>query len=434
MTKAEKLNSIYKAILETLDITADETGLLSSDVGPITVQDKRLALPTREVLSQLHDGKLVAFHPLSENLFLGLSPVLQATRSVVMMKLSDVITTAVYVLLTIRADNTLCEKLTAGQAEKMAYLVGADDKLLANFKKLVNDVLDNSNHRAVNIVLRRGSELKGVKYSRAAHVSFPLLQEISRSEDGTVFGVKFRKKDLGVLRAAFELVIPNGLEEDHYSAGSNSNVAPYFSSLIKAYATVLAGTAGVTWGYRKMIEELQGRSLHVTPDSILKAIEGEESFESLANAIKPLPLNMGDKDQSPTNVEEQVEQAVQSVVEDVIREAAQKQEDKPVAKAPPRPTRQVEKERTPPQRPNRGYATGRSFLDNLPRVKETVTQVDEPVEYETTSSRRGGSMADSLLNRGGTTKRFGSRDRGRGYDNDGTSSRGRSIVDRLPRI
>ena len=91
-----KLTEIYRQILKALHITAGPEGLLSYEaidsVEPIIIKDdgknKRLVLPTRDVLDNCDWDNYIAFHPLSEHLNRGVSPVMNTLVKTATLRLT----------------------------------------------------------------------------------------------------------------------------------------------------------------------------------------------------------------------------------------------------------------------------------------------------------------------------------------------------------
>ena len=296
MTKSEKVVAFYTSLLATLDIVANDDGLLehSTSNEPIMIDGKRLALPTKENIRLAGREEVVVFHPLSENVFEGMSEVFIELRHIVTAKLHKVIVYTAYTLLKLVLDKASHEGLSNKQMGTISNLSEVDDKFLDSFKKLMNKLEVTGNNQLINIFMKYGGTLKDTKYMRIAFVSFPLLELIEASEDYVIHDVKFRKKDMAILKAIFTTVIPRGFEKDAYSAGSSSSVAPYFSALLLAMCNVLEDTASTTWRFRSYIEDEVGESQHITAKDISDQFTGDDNILDFVNAIPPMPYNTGD--------------------------------------------------------------------------------------------------------------------------------------------
>lgn len=313
MTKVDKLVEMYTAILQMIDIEGDDEGLLfhTGSKQPITIDGKRVALPTKQNLKNMRADKLIMFHPLSENLFEGMSDVFLELRYLVASKLHKIIISTGYTLLKLAVDNASHSELSDSQMSVLSLLAGADAKLVDNYKKLSNELKVISNKQMINIYVKKNSKIKETEYMRAAHVSFPLLELLHENEDGVIHGVKFRKKDIPILIELFTAILPKHAEVDAYSGGSNSSVAPYFMSLFNAFINVVSETGGPTWKFRSHIKADAGESLHITPDDLIDLLVGDDAITSLVNAIPPMPYNTGDDKAGLDGDDAPVEKATQ---------------------------------------------------------------------------------------------------------------------------
>lgn len=441
-TKAEKLvGGLYTTLLSTLELAPDEVGLLSSVTSgnPIILEGKRLALPTKDVLKMLADNDIIAFHPLSENIFEGISPVHQWLRNIIMERTSDIIMSTGYVLLKLAADKSLHEKLTENQLAKLSVLSGADEKLVESYRKLANSIDYSTPKRIINIKLAHGGELGDKRYARVAHASFPIAEQL---EDGnkTIYDIDFRKKDIEILRNLFEIVVPGYREAGKYSHGSNSTVAPYFLVLLRVYVDLLEATGGTTYQFRSYIEDIIGRSLHVTPSDLLEVMaDDNEEFAQMATAIRALPYNMGNNiSQNPVEdkaTTRRVNRDVRKddeddVVLDVLDNLSSKRE-RPRERAPTREVRERVNPndlvgtlpRTNVTHRDEAVARRRSGHDDISRMVDDVLEPSRgrPRRRDDYDERR-----DSRRDRDYDDRRYNDRDRGRG--------RSRTAIGSLPRM
>lgn len=325
MSKHEKLLNFYTTLLTLLNVEIGEGDALSGQAGqPLMIENRRVFLPTRDVLKNLSDD-IVGFHPLSENVFEGLSPVATLLRKLAMCRVSDIVLMSMYSLLKITVDKASHSKLSAGQMEIVSKLSGADEKLVESLEKLSEQLDVDTQRRIVNMALRHNSlDDDRKKTGRSCRVTFPLWDELQSSTDGTVFGVKFRKKDLPVLREAMKIVLPKIEKEGAYDAGSTSSMAPYFVSLMKALMGILADTNSITWKFRSLISEINnGQSLHVAGDELETLLSGIEDLKDIGAAVRPLPYNMGDKNDfnvksSDRLIQDDVEDTASRLISDVV--------------------------------------------------------------------------------------------------------------------
>lgn len=252
--------TLYKSILTSLNANVNEEGLVSyvydGQAFPIMIDGNRLALPTPELLraGNWKENNLIAFHPLSENLVRGESPVLKKLKGIINLRLSTIIAELLQQLTALAADRNKHSSLPPKAQELLSHMPEADEKTMLAVKHILEASEQEGPNRLIGIYLKRGATFRGNKVSKLAVVSFPILEELE-SKDHTVFGVKLRKKDqLAIESLIKNYILPGADDLETYSAGSNSHEAPYFDCLLKAYANVAEKLNGIIWLHRKHLE------------------------------------------------------------------------------------------------------------------------------------------------------------------------------------
>ena len=236
-----KMLKLYEALLKTAGFVVTEDNYVSRLLpngkrDPATIKGKRMVLPTPEHLANPNDR--ILFHPLSENILRGESAVLEEFRSSLNIKLNVTIGLIAYQLLTIATSPGMHARLSPDQSEFLSKVKNADEKTLENFRKLMKAMdLTQSQKAFVGIYLKRGGMVNGKKHSRVGVVSFPLYDEVCKP-DRTVYGVNLRAKDVEALKSLFEYMIPKIDTAAAHNRGSDSDVAPYLDSLMKAFISV----------------------------------------------------------------------------------------------------------------------------------------------------------------------------------------------------
>ena len=324
-TKKEQLLGYYETLLTTLDISIEEGGGLTHSITktPIIVGGKRLSFPNKEVLTRLHDEPILAFHPLSENVYSNMSEVLVELRYMITSKLHRIISGLGFALIKTVVNAAAHEDLSDNQLEIISPISMVDMQFCDNYEKLINSLSVLDDPRLVSLYIKRGGTLGDKKYTRLVGVSFPLIEHIMTTDDPVINGVKFRKKDIASLRALFDIILPEAATPDFYSSGSNSNVAPYLMALLRAYANVLQATAGIGWDFRSATKTYMGYSLHVKASLIEDMIDPEDGFPKLTSVIPALPGNTGDGD-AKNHEDDSSEKATQRVMR-----ASREQADEP---------------------------------------------------------------------------------------------------------
>lgn len=292
--KLNMLSAAYSKLISAIGVEINENGKLIQTVNDlnqqVTVDGLELFLPTVDNTRNYNEST-VLFHPLSENVLLGESPVIKETRALMMDNLHYLILETVDAMLKIGVDNDMVSKLSPTQIETLRCTAGVDETTIKNWKSIMRRAESRgSANRVVTIFLKRGAEIDDKDYKRAAIVNFNIYNELV---DGklNIFGVKIRKADLNIYVKTLETIIDDIAIIDKYSVGSNSLVAPYFDALIRAYAGILKTINGVTWNLRKPIKEVKGVDLHVKD-------EFSELFTDLLvyrDIIPSLPYNDGDR-------------------------------------------------------------------------------------------------------------------------------------------
>lgn len=284
------ITALYKSILESMNVVADEDGMLSletSTLSPITVGDKRLALPTRSVLADGDFSKIVVFHPLSEDVTKSESAVLQRIRKILSLRLMQSLQYLSTELLSIAATPATHGSLTPTQHKLLLKpLAKADSSTVDQLSDIMDRLSLTGSQKLINFYLKRGGKLDNKGYSRAAIVSFPMLQELEKP-DRKVYGVTVKVENLKVIKALFNIIVPGHAVTETYSFGSNSKVAPYFHAMLGAYAKVAKQINAVAADFKEVLSAY---------DSIIidtSWVEFAEDLTPYNNKLEPMEGNMG---------------------------------------------------------------------------------------------------------------------------------------------
>jgi len=289
-----KLTKLYKAIIESLDMTVNKDGIISMDVEgvdvPAAINGLPLILPTTAVLRRGIPEDTIAFHPISESILHGESPVLKRLRLLVLQRLTTVISSQSIQLMAIAADNTRHSKLNPIQSEFLSHVTNVDEKTLKTLTSIIEASSSSvASQRIINMYLKRGGKLKDESFNRLCKTSLPIL---TVDEDGKhIFGVKCRiSKDVGSIPALFRYILPES-ENDHYSFGSNSLAAPNFHSLLLSYIGVAEQLNEVTERFKEHFEDY---------DELLIDISWAASVDNLSAMRDLIPPLKGNDTESPT--------------------------------------------------------------------------------------------------------------------------------------
>lgn len=285
-----KLLKLYTAILGSLNAHVDKEGYISlvgdGETLPCTIDGKRLALPTRELLRRgsWDENNLQPFHPLSEHIARGESPVLKKLRLLIQIRLATVYERIILLLADLCSDSKKHKSMAPKSAAVLQVMPNADEKTFADLERILDNAMrDPSN--VVRIYLRRGVMFDGIKTPRVCTIRFPLLEEFQNDEP-VVHGVKLRKKDYAQIRALLEYITPDEDAIETYGGGSVSNVAPYFDALIRAYAKAAKHLNSLVWMYRKHIDD---------ENDLLMDLDWVEDFEDLDKYRNDIPMLSGNE-------------------------------------------------------------------------------------------------------------------------------------------
>ena len=255
---------LYQSILKSVNFVVDENHLISFVIGnnkvPVQVSGKRLVLPVHDVLSNPDWANTVAFHPLSEAIIRGESPVFRKLKIAVLNRLTTVATCLVTELMGIAVDHDYHKKLSPTQNEFLDLIPNVKEETLTKLEKLLDVVSIDGEHRMINMYVKRGGEYKGKKFQRVCVVDFPLLEQL-KSEGTYACGVNLNSlKNKKAITALFNYVLPDA-EGETYSFGSNSLAAPNLHALLTSYAKIATKLNKVTHLFKKHLDNPQ--DLHI---------------------------------------------------------------------------------------------------------------------------------------------------------------------------
>ena len=248
---------LYQSILKSVNFVVDENHLISFVIGnnkvPVQVSGKRLVLPVHDVLANPDWNSTIAFHPLSEAIIRGESPVFRKLKIACLNRLTTVATCLVTELMGIAVDHDYHKKLSPTQNEFLDLIPNVKEETLTKLEKLLDVVSIDGDHRMINMYVKRGGEYKGKKYQRVCVVDFPLIQEL-KSEGTYACGVNLNSlKNKKAIAALFNYVLPEA-EGETYSFGSNSLAAPNLHALLTSYAKIATKLNKVTNLFKKHLD------------------------------------------------------------------------------------------------------------------------------------------------------------------------------------
>lgn len=255
---------LYSGVLNSIGCTIDSQGLISQTIIgsapiPIDIDGRRLVLPTPEVLQGLDNSKMIAFHPICENITMGNSPVIEKFRRMVQMCIATRLSSLAFDLLNAIVGNE--EKVLTGSILGLAEQIpDASKKTLTALEKVLQS-FNGEDRTPIRIYLKRQAELNGEKYRREAAVHFPFMDEFADNKPNDyVYDVKMSKRDKNTLRILFNILIPHIEKPNAYSAGSNSTVAPSFDALLRVTHKLCSEIGSRAYQYRKNLNIVDYRT------------------------------------------------------------------------------------------------------------------------------------------------------------------------------
>lgn len=319
---AELLCSAYTTILNTLGAEVQEdNGLVSISGQPVTVEKKRLILPTRENLKVIpNNDDVVAFHPLSENIYRGESPVLRRMRRMVSARLSVMMSTLMLELTAIAVNTDMHDKLTAKQGAFLDVMPVANKK---TFKAVTSLITNAAKKRTpiMSIYLKRGGKIDGKGFHRVCTIKCNLHAELVNEDVDKPFGVTMSKTDRAAIIALVETLMPELAkgEESIIRVGSKSPLAPYFQSLMLGFAEATVSMNKLIWLMRKHLEDYESIYSNL-PDEVITMVGELAKYRDL---IPSLPGNEGVTVEGKEDTSEAAETKRMSALEAAKKAAAE---------------------------------------------------------------------------------------------------------------
>ena len=177
----------------------------------------------------------------------------------------------------------------------LTCLADAGKDSASKFLKLLEASKAKNGHFAtiVSVYLTRGGVVKEKTYHRAAIVKFTLYEELIKAgSDNVVMGVKLSKKDRDLFKKLFERVIPGIDNPQHYSTGSNANVAPFMDSMMNTFLKLFSITNDMVENYRVVFS---------IPDLMIVPMEWSDELmdiDSLSSIVRLVPPQRGNEGDS----------------------------------------------------------------------------------------------------------------------------------------
>jgi hypothetical protein len=296
-----KIIELYRHLLATGSLSADEEGMISASMQgitvPFTVDGKRMVLPTRENMASEDKTAIVLFHPLSENVWRNESSVLEKFRMAINTNLNWVLGGLCSELLHLVTSQPMHAKIPPDLAGILSCITGADEQTFTTFNAIKTAMgIGNKDKCFAHMFLKKNGKIGSRTYTRAAIVSFPLYAEL-KGEGKQVFGVKVRPKDKLALQQLLKFVVPGIDKANSFDRGSESDVAPFLDALMKGLLGLAGNVNTLVSEYEQFIDQPE---LYIYNDQWI------EVFDNLAQMlpqIRMIPMQSGNEgapDDKPT--------------------------------------------------------------------------------------------------------------------------------------
>lgn len=313
--KNKALNTFYGNLLEDVGVVDGGSGLLSyhridaDDKIAITIDGKRLTLPTRENL-KLGTQHNMMFHPLSEQLMSGPSPVLDALREYIMLRISTTAASIAQAAMTVAQSVALQKKCKGTANELIRPLAGVDPKMEATLGKVLDNIGMTPETRMYNIFLVASGSKDNPRGLRTTKVSFPIMDDAYSGDETEFFNVKMPRKTKDKVSIVGMMEVLFGIEDKDEAEKRNCILeyttdlrqAPYFHSLLTAFYAIATHQNALIDGLFKAVPAL---------DDLRYKLEWNEEFEDFENFAKKVghaaPLLPGNKGKALETEEEEGE-------------------------------------------------------------------------------------------------------------------------------
>lgn len=286
----EQVNSFYQRLLESTSLTVVDDIVhqnLDGNDSPVQVGGKTLILPTMKWLGEPDWSQVHAFHPLAESILRKESPTFKFLRKLYMIRITQTALDLLGRFVEISAHPEKHEGLNPiTQVPMLSCAPKADDKLEETVKKLAVVLakgIQEGEQKLFNMVVLRGKDFKGKKYSRICKVTFPVLEELKKDGVSNVYGVKLRKSDIPALTNLIQYIFEDILteKEDAYCSATHGQTAPSFYVLTQSYV--------------KLMESINKRAQQFGISTLpLDFAEELSSLDEMRNTIPVLPGNDGE--------------------------------------------------------------------------------------------------------------------------------------------
>lgn len=373
----------YAGFLAQLGIMTDKDGLTYVKEGdawlPMTMRKRRLVLPTQDILRDPNWAAVIPFHPFSEHLNKGKSPVLESTNRIVNLRLNQTLCELLMTMVTFAIDTAKHPDASAEQKSYLRLIPDVNKKTVTDFKKFLSEHVDGGPEKSlITIYLKRGGELAGKTFSRMAVVSSPARKAFGTAEP-IIFDYKFSsKRNRDYLLILLDYLLPKLATDVGYSVGTTAPVAPWFISMATAYVDIMTDLNRQLAVFADINPELAHLAADMGWTDIL------DNAAEVSSEIRALPDNTG--------ADEEGDVRVQADITERERQREERREARQVTKS----SRNQYAERAREDEPR--DARRADDIDDAPRKEvprwKQVVDRDRDDRYDRYDDRRRDSRRD----------------------------------------
>lgn len=323
-----------RTVLESLGYTVrgNRVFIISADgEEEVEVDGKTLVLPDDSFLRAPKWETEIPFGPLGENPQRGESEVVKMVLEAVVANLNVSLLGIMIHLYTNVAMMPDTKTLTTEQAALLPFIVAVNDKVKKAILGLVKVIdCEDQGTSLLTCNLRRRCPLGDTKFERVCVVRFPFA-DMERKEKP--WGLN-STAEFDTLRGLMDFVLPGWEVDDTYSVGTNTFVAPYFTSVMMMYGKVASRLNEVINMYKDVAPALLSYQAPGV-ERVVELINRPGYLEKLRDAMPALDGNKGSTDAvRPPVADYKIDQPKPAVdlpwnhgVDDVANEAQQRQNE-----------------------------------------------------------------------------------------------------------
>jgi hypothetical protein len=281
---------LYRAILAANNFVVGDDNLVSYVIGgekvPAMCNGKRIVFPASPVLQNPDWDNTIAFHPMSEAIIRGESPMIRKLKVAVMARITTVASCLLTDLMGMAVDTDYHKKLSPTQSEFLSLIGAVNADTLKKLNNLMDVISIDGERRLMSLFIKRGGTYKGKGYQRVAVVDFPLIEQL-KSEGTKAYDVNMGSlKNKKAILALFNYILPDADVAEAYSFGSNSMAAPNLHALLSSFVKIAKKLNKMTHLFRKHLDN---------PDELHIDLSFADHIDDLAQYRDMIPSLQGNE-------------------------------------------------------------------------------------------------------------------------------------------